>query len=65
MFSGEKQNREFSLSRGFPRGPVVKNLPANARAAGAPGSISESERSLEGGNPLQYSTQDNPVDRGA
>ena len=47
MFSGKKQNREFSLSRGFPGGPVVKNLPANARAAGAPGSISESEDPLK------------------
>ena len=69
MFSGRKnktkQNREFGLSRGFPGGLVVKNLPANSRAAGAPGLISESERSLEGGNPLQYSSQGNPVDRGA
>ena len=67
----EKQNktkqkkREFGLSRGFPGGLVVKNLPANSRAAGAPGLISESERALEGGNPLQYSSQGNPVDRGA
>ena len=60
-----KTKREFGLSRGFPGGLVVKNLPANSRAAGAPGLISESERALEGGNPLQYSSQGNPVDRGA
>ena len=49
---------------GFPGCSVVKNLPANAEDAG---SIPGSGRSPGGGNgnPLQYSCQDNPMDRGA
>ena len=43
---------------------MVKNLPANARVAGSvPGSggyLGEGN-----GNPLQYSCQGNPMDRGA
>ena len=41
----------------FPRGAVVKNLPANAGDAGDTGSILGSGRSPRGGNgyPLQYS----------
>ena len=48
----------------FPGGSVIKNLPANA---GDMGSIPGLERSPEvgNGNPLQYSCQDNPNDRGA
>ena len=44
---------------------VVKNLPANAGAAGDTGSISGSGRSPEEGNgsPPQYSCGDNPTDR--
>ena len=51
---------------GFPRCSVVKNLPANAEAAGGADSIPESGRSPGGGNgnPLQYFGWDNPVDRG-
>ena len=47
---------------GFPGDSVVKN-PANA---GDAGSVPESGRSPGGGtgNPLQYSCQDNPMDRG-
>ena len=47
---------------GFPGDSVVKNT-ANA---GDAGSILESGRSPGGGtgNPLQYSCQDNPMDRG-
>ena len=43
---------------------VIKNPPANARDAG---SVPESGRSPGGGNgnPLQYSCQENPVDKGA
>ena len=43
---------------------LVKNLPANARDTG---SIPELGRSPGGGNsnPLQYSGQENPIDRGA
>ena len=46
---------------------MVKNLPANAGAAGDMGSIPGSGRSpREGnGNPLQYSCLRNPMDRGA
>ena len=49
---------------GFPGGSVVKNLPANTEDAG---SFPGSGRSPGGGdgNPLQYSCQDNPMDRGA
>ena len=49
---------------GFQVALVVKNLPANA---GDTGSISGSGRSLgEGnGNPFLYSSQRNPMDRGA
>ena len=49
---------------GFPGGPVVKDLPANA---GNSGSIPGSGRSPEGGNgnPLQYFCLGNPMDRRA
>ena len=52
---------------GFPGGSVVKNLPASAGGAGHAGLIPGSGRSPGGGNgnPLQYSCQENPVDRGA
>ena len=51
---------------GFLDDSVVKNLPANAEAAGDVGSIPESGRSSGGrkGNPLQYSCW-NPIVRGA
>ena len=44
-----------------------KNLPANTGDAGDMGSVPGSGRSPgEGnGNPLQYSCQENPMDRGA
>ena len=46
---------------------MVKNLPANAGDIGDVGSIPELERSPGGGNgnPLQYSSLENPMDRGA
>ena len=52
------------LTRGFPGGTVVKNLPANARDTG---SIPGLGRALgEGnGNPLQYSGLENLMDREA
>ena len=58
--------REF-LRPGFPGGTVIKNLPANAGAAGDLGSTPVSERSPGGGNgsPLQSSCLGNPTDRGA
>ena len=48
-------------------GSVVKNPPGNVGAAGDMGSIPGLGRSPEKGNsnPLQYSCQDNPMDRGA
>ena len=44
----------------------VKNLPANTGDAGDMRSIPGSGRSPAGGhgNPLQYSCQENPMDRG-
>ena len=52
---------------GFPGGAVVKNLPANARDSRDVGSIPGLGRSpgVGNGNPLQYSCQENPIDRGA
>ena len=49
---------------GFPGGPVVKDLPANA---GDVGLIPGLGRSPAEGNgyPLQYSRLENPMDRGA
>ena len=46
---------------------MVKKLPANARDVGDTGSIPGSVRSpgRGHGNPLQYSSLENPVDRGA
>ena len=55
------------MLKGFPGGPVVKNLPTNAGSIGDLGWILELGRSPGGGHshPLQYSCLDNPVDRGA
>ena len=46
---------------------MVKNVPANAGDAGDESLIPGSGRSPGGGhgNPLQYSCQDDPMDRGA
>ena len=48
-------------------GQVGKNLAVNAGAVGDTGSIPGSGRSPGGGNgnPLQYSSLKNPMDRGA
>ena len=56
--------RNQVVSRVFPAGCVVKNLPASA---GDMGSIPHLGRSPGGGdsNPLQYSCLGSPVDRGA
>ena len=53
--------------QGFPVALVVKNLPAKAGDVRDAGSISGSGRSLEGrhGSSLQYSCQENLMDRGA
>ena len=53
------------LTRYFPGGSVVKNLPANTGDLRNTGSIPGSGRSLEEGNgkPLQYSCLENPMDR--
>ena len=45
--------------------PVEKNLPANAGDARDTGSNPELRRSPAGGNPLQYSSLGNSMDRGA
>ena len=52
---------------GFPGGSVVKNPPANAGDIGDAGLIPGSERSSGrgNGNPFQYSSLGNPMDRGA
>ena len=46
---------------------VVKNLTASTRDIRYPGSIPGSGKSSEEGhgNPLQYSCEENPMDRGA
>ena len=51
----------------FPSGSVVNHPPDNLGASGDKGSIPGSGRSLGGGNgnPLQYSCQDNSMDREA
>ena len=51
---------------GFPRGTLVKNLPANARDTGDVGSIPGLGRSpaVGNGNPLQNSWLENSMDRG-
>ena len=51
----------------FPGGPVVNNLPANARDARDAGAIPGLGRSPREGNsnPLQYSCLENSMDRGA
>ena len=52
--------------RSFLGSSVIKNLPANAEAAGAVSFIPESGRppGRGNGNPLQFSCQDDPMDRG-
>ena len=49
--------------KGFPRGEMVKNSPANAGDIGDEGSVCESGRSprVERGNPLQYSCLENSM----
>ena len=52
-----------AIVRGFPGSRVIKNLPVNA---GNVGSIPGLGRSFGGNaNPLQYSCQDNSMERGA
>ena len=54
------------LSRGFPGGTVVKNLPANIGDSGGRSLIPESGKFSEGnGSLLQSSCLRNPMDRGA
>ena len=58
---------DLEYGTGFPGGTVVKNLPANVGNAGDLGLISGLGRSPGEGNdnPLQYSCQGNPMNRGA
>ena len=55
------------VSGGFPGGTVVKNLPANPGDIRDVGSTPGLGRYPGGvhGNPLQYSSLQNPLDRGA
>ena len=55
----------FSFSISPEGGSMVKNPPANAGDTGDAGSIAGLGRPPEGGNPLQYSCLENPMDRGA
>ena len=57
----------YQFEMGFPGGISVKNLPANAGDIGDVGSIPGSGRSPGAGhgNPLQYSSLQNLIDRGA
>ena len=60
-------NMHPALCMGFPGSIVVKNLPANAGDIGDVSSIPGSGRFPGGGhgNPLQYSFQENPMERRA
>ena len=55
------------MDMGFPDGSEGKESTCDAGDTGDLGSIPESERSPGGGNgnPLQYSSLKNPMDRGA
>ena len=55
------------MLKGFPGSALVKNLPANTGHARGMGSIPVSGRSpgVRNGNPLQYSSMENPMDRRA
>ena len=57
----------WHIGDGFSGGTVVNNPPANAGDAGDMGSIPWSGSSPGGGNcnPLQYSSLENPIDKGA
>ena len=59
-------NPIIGISYGFPGGSVVKNLPADAGAAGDVGLTAGSGRSPgeENDNPLQNLCLGNPTDRG-
>ena len=60
-------NTWFSWGEGFPGGSVVEDPPANTRDTGDPGLIPGLGKSPGGGhgNPLQYSSLGNPMNRGA
>ena len=49
----------------LPSDTVVQNLPANARDARDEGSIPGRSPGVGNGNPLQYSSLENAMDRGA
>ena len=55
------------MTKGFPGGLAVRNLPAMQRATGDAGLIPGLGRSPGGGpgNPLQYSCLEKPMDREA
>ena len=59
------EKNKIKSKTGFPGGSVVKNPSGNAGVTGDTGSIPEWGRSSggENGNPLQYSSLENPTDR--
>ena len=57
--------KDYCIVLGFPGGPVVKNLPANAGHARDPGSELGRSPRVENGNPFQSSCLGNFVDRGS
>ena len=57
--------KDYCILLGFPGGPVVKNLPANAGHARDPCSELGRSPRVENGNPFQNSCLGNSMDRGA
>ena len=71
LLEGSPRNSSLDFQKppelvGFPGGTVVKSTPAHGGDSGNMGSISGSGRfpGRGNGNPLQYSSLDNPIDRG-
>ena len=62
-----QESEQTQGNRGLLVAPVVQNLPANPRDIGDSGLIPGLGRSpgVGNGNPLQYSSLENPMDRGA
>ena len=56
--------KDYCIVLGFPGGPVVKNLPANAGHARDPCSELGRSPRVENGNPFQNSCLGNSMDRG-
>ena len=67
IYKRKESEKKIYIYIGFLVGLVMKNLPANAGDTGDVGPISGSGKSPGGGNgnPLQYSSLGNPMDRRA